>query len=82
MYDDKIVITSPGGLPSGISKEEYLTGNISYLRNPTVGNVFFRLGYIEIFGTGIGRIIENYELFAQKPTFEVFDNTVSVTLTV
>ena len=80
MYDDKIVITSPGGLPSGISKEEYLTGNISYLRNPTIGNVFFRLGYIEIFGTGIGRIIENYELFAQKPTFEVFDNSVSVTL--
>ena len=35
---------------------------------------------IEIFGTGIGRIIENYELFAQKPTFEVFDNSVSVTL--
>lgn len=80
MYDDKIVITSPGGLPSGISKEEYLTGNISYLRNPTIGNVFFRLGYIEMFGTGIGRIIENYELFSQKPTFEVFDNSVSVTL--
>ena len=80
MYDDKIVITSPGGLPSGISKEEYLAGNISYLRNPTVGNVFFRLGYIEMFGTGIGRIIENYKLFSQKPTFEVFDNSVSVTL--
>ena len=61
MYDDKIVITSPGGLPRGLSKEEYLTGNISYLRNPTVGNVFFRLGYIEMFGTGIGRILENYE---------------------
>ena len=56
MYDDKIVITSPGGLPRGLSKEEYLTGNTSYLRNPTVGNVFFRLGFIEMFGTGIGRI--------------------------
>lgn len=80
MYDDKIVITSPGGLPRGLSKEEYLTGNISYLRNPTVGNVFFRLGYIEMFGTGIGRILENYESFPQKPTFEVFDNSVSVIL--
>ena len=33
-----------------------------------------------MFGTGIGRIIENYALFSQKPTFEVFDNSVSVTL--
>ena len=80
MYDDKIVITSPGGLPKGLSKEEYISGNISYLRNPVIGNVFFRLGYIEMFGTGIGRILASYELFTKKPTFEVFDNSISVIL--
>ena len=80
MYDDKIVITSPGGLPKGLSKEEYISGNISYLRNPIIGNVFFRLGYIEMFGTGIGRILTSYELFSNKPVFEVFDNSISITL--
>lgn len=80
MYDDKIVITSPGGLPKGLSKDEYISGNISYLRNPVIGNIFFRLGYIEMFGTGIGRILASYELFTKKPTFEVFDNSISVTL--
>ena len=80
MYEDRIVITSPGGLPKGLSKEGYIAGNISYLRNPVIGNVFFRLGYIEMFGTGIGRILASYDLFTKKPEFEVFDNSISVTL--
>lgn len=56
MYPDHIEISSPGGLPYGISKEEYLSGQISMLRNPIIGNIFFRLKYIEMFGTGIKRI--------------------------
>ena len=36
----------PGGLPQGLSKEEYLSGQISILRNPIIANVFFRLGLI------------------------------------
>ena len=47
MYADRIEISSPGGLPAGISEEEYLNGQISILRNPIIGNVFFRLKYIE-----------------------------------
>src|SRR5690554_2110923 len=49
-FPDFVEVSSPGGLPSGISKEEYLRGQISILRNPIFGNVFFRLGYIEKFG--------------------------------
>ena len=51
MYSDRIEVKSPGGLPSGITKEEYMNGDISCLRNPILGNVFFRLHYIEMFGT-------------------------------
>ena len=40
MYKDRIEISSPGGLPAGISREEYLDGQISMLRNPIIGNVF------------------------------------------
>ena len=55
MLEDRIEISSPGGLPAGISEEEYLNGQVSILRNPIIGNVFFRLKYIEKFGTGIMR---------------------------
>lgn len=43
MYPDKIEISSPGGLPAGLSEDEYLNGQISLLRNPIIGNVFSRL---------------------------------------
>ena len=65
MYDDRIEIYSPGGLPAGLSKEEYLNGFISTLRNPIIANVFFRLGIIEKFGTGILRIKESYREITQ-----------------
>ena len=36
MFDDRIEIRSPGGLPSGMSESEYLDGQISMLRNPII----------------------------------------------
>ena len=80
MYEDKIEVSSPGGLPSGISKKEYLNGQISQLRNPILANIFFRLKYIEMFGTGIRRINESYKNFTVKPNFEIFENSIKITL--
>lgn len=80
MYEDKIEISSPGGLPAGISEKEYLNGQISQLRNPILANVFFRLKYIEMFGTGIRRINESYKNFTAKPNFEIFENSIKITL--
>ena len=80
MYEDKIEISSPGGLPSGISEKEYLNGQISQLRNPILANIFFRLKYIEMFGTGIKRINESYKDYAIKPAFEIFENSIKITL--
>ena len=80
MYEDKIEISSPGGLPSGISEKEYLNGQISQLRNPILANIFFRLKYIEMFGTGIRRINESYKDYAIKPAFEIFENSIKITL--
>lgn len=82
MFDDKIIITSPGGLPFGISKEEYLKGQVSKLRNPIIANVFFRLHYIEMFGTGILRIKECYKNYSIQPNFEISENSISITLPV
>lgn len=82
MYPDRIEIYSPGGLPSGISKEEYLKGYISRLRNPIIANVFFRLHLIEMFGTGIKRIMTCYEEYDVKPIFDISENNICVTLPV
>ena len=80
MYPDKVEITSPGGLPAGISQEEYLHHQISILRNPKLANVFYRLGYIEAFGTGIQRILYAYRQSRIKPDFQVTDHIIQVTL--
>ena len=80
MYEDKIEVSSPDGLPSGISEKEHLNGQISQLRNPILANIFFRLKYIEMFGTGIRRINESYKDYAVKPAFEIFENSIKITL--
>lgn len=80
MFPDRIEITSPGGLPGNVSREEYLNGNVSILRNPVIGNVFFRMHYIEMFGTGITRIKEAYIGNPIQPQFDITDNAIKVVL--
>lgn len=80
MFADRIEVASPGGLPDGTTEEAYLAGGVSVVRNPIVANVFFRLGYIERFGTGIPRIREAYESLDVSPQFAVRDSTVTVVL--
>ncbi len=82
MFDDRLEVISPGGLPSGISETEYLSGRISVLRNRNLANVFYRLGFVEIFGTGITRIKQLYESGLRKPDFEVTENTIKIVLPV
>ena len=80
MFDDRIEIVSPGGLPSGITEEEYLFGKLSALRNRNLANVFYRLGFVEIFGTGITRIKQLYAEALIKPDFEVSENAIKIVL--
>lgn len=80
MLQDRIEIKSPGSLPRGLTAEEYENGGISCLRNPIIGNLFFRLKYIEMFGTGITRIKHAYANARIKPQFNITDNVISVIL--
>lgn len=82
MFDDRVEIVSPGGLPSGIIETEYLSGRISVLRNRNLANVFYRLGFVEIFGTGITRIKQLYADGLRNPIFEVTENAIKITLPV
>jgi ATP-dependent DNA helicase RecG len=82
MYEDRIEINSPGGLPKGITEEEYLYGNISVLRNPKMAGVFYRLDIIEQFGTGIARINDEYADSISKPRFDITENNIKIILPV
>lgn len=80
MHLDKIIISSPGGLISDMSKEDYINGNFSYLRNPIIANVFRRLNIIAAFATGIKRINESYKKYVVRPIYNVTSSAISITL--
>ncbi len=67
MFDDRIEVVSPGGLPAGITAEEYLSGKLSILRNRNLANVFLQ--------TGIGRDIWNRNYTNQTTVCREFDKT-------
>jgi len=79
LYDNKFEIVSMGGLIDGITIDEIFKG-ISSSRNPNLANIFYRLKYVESFGTGIGRIMDSYERYDKKPIFDATENTFSIIL--
>jgi len=54
IYDDRVEISSPGGLPKGMTESEL--GVKSIPRNPAIANMLHRAGYIEKMGTGIKKM--------------------------
>ena len=80
MFDDRLEIVSPGGLPSGITEEEYLSGKLSVLRNRNLANVFYGLEFVEMFGTGITRIKQLYAEGLTKLDFEISENAIKIVL--
>ena len=75
IYDDRMEIYSPGGMPDGsmIQDRDPLTVP-STRRNPVLADVFNRLGYMERKGSGFGKIISGYEFQinyneSKKPSF-------------
>jgi ATP-dependent DNA helicase RecG len=82
MRRDAIEITSPGALPPEISWGEYMSGHVSIPRNKVIAGVLFRLGYIELFGSGIGRIRRAYEGRRQAPVFSASENLLKIVLPV
>ena len=78
MYPEKMTISSPGGLNEIYSIDDLKTG-ISSTRNPGLANVFYRLGYIEAYGTGIPRIMKQY-LHHGEPSIKVSNALFFITL--
>ncbi len=82
MFPDRIEISSPGGLPEGVSREAYLSDSLSVPRNPKLAYVFLRLNLIERLGTGVRRILEAYRDSDSQPGFSITDSSITVILPV
>lgn len=57
IFDSKIEITSPGGLPKSLTVEDIYSGR-SEIRNRVISNLLLKSGYVEQWGSGIPRMIE------------------------
>jgi len=73
IFSDHISITSTGGLPQEVTKEEFLMG-YSFPRNPELMRVFKDLDLVEQLGTGIIRILKVYD----KNVYEFSKNFIRV----
>jgi ATP-dependent DNA helicase RecG len=64
-------VSNPGGLPAGMTVEDLKQPHESKPRNKLVADAFFLIKYIEQFGTGIQRIINDcQEAGVPEPEFE------------
>ena len=79
LYDDHFELTSLGSLVKGLAIDDLYFG-VSQTRNPNLADIFYRLRYVESFGTGIKRIIETYENYDKKPLLLCSENAFKITL--
>ena len=57
LFDDRLEVENPGLLPFGLTVEDIKQG-VSRLRNRVIGRVLKELGFIEQWGSGIGRMTD------------------------
>ena len=70
MFDDRLEITSPGGMFDGSLIQNLEIKNIpSMRRNIVIADVFSRLHYMDRRGSGLSRILESYNDSIQKQKF-------------
>jgi len=78
VWDDRVEIMSPGGLPGHITVDNMRSEH--YSRNPRIMRVLKTLGYVEEYGEGVDRMFREMEArLMEPPMFEA--TTVSVTVT-
>ena len=73
IYDDELIVWSPGGLLLGLTLEELFKPHASKLRNKGVAEVFFDTKIIEQWGSGIEKM-QNYckRAGVPEPVFEEY----------
>lgn len=84
IFDDRLEISSSGGLPDRFTKEDFL-GGFSAPKNKELMRVFKDVGLVEQLGTGVRRILKSYpaDIYEFYPNFirvrfEFRENTLSL----
>lgn len=80
VFDDRMEVTSPGGLLQGVTVRKMREG-FSKIRNRALAQVFLYMGIIEAWGTGIPRLERQMnELGLPRPELYDMDTAFRVTL--
>lgn len=81
IFDDRMEIWGCGPLPNPLTVEDLKTTHESIRRNPLIAKFFFKIGFIERWGTGTQRIIKFcLENGLPEPLFEIKSGSLVVTL--
>ena len=75
MFDDRIEIISVGGLPEGLTLEEFYEGKSKPV-NLELQQIMVQLDYIEQTGHGVPLIVSRYG----KEVFDITENFITVTI--
>lgn len=79
MFDDRLEVHSPGGLPGYITIDNIVEEHFS--RNPRIVNGLYHWNYIEELGLGIDKMIEEMMKFGHPgPSFDPKPHSFTVTL--
>lgn len=80
IFDDRVEIRSPGGLPNTITLEALPLG-VHVLRNPTLYNMLLRMGLVTDAGSGFPRMIARMrDWTGREPTWRLEGNEFVVAL--
>lgn len=79
MFDDRLEITSTGGLRFGLTVEDLLTTHQSRPWNPLIAHVLQRQGSLESWGRGTTRMIELARI-AELPDPQLIDERLAFTV--
>lgn len=80
LYDDRLEVSSPGGIVRGFSLDRALSGQ-SRPRNEALAQAFLYMGLIEGWGSGIPRIMHEFEERGLRaPEFQDIDGMLRVNM--
>lgn len=81
IFDDRVEVRTPGGLPNTVTIEAMKLGAAHVLRNPAIYTLFSRMGLVTGIGSGVYRTIQWVrEAVGQEPEIYLAGNELVVSL--
>lgn len=78
VFNNRVEISNPGGLPKGLSKDNFGTRTLA--RNPLIASILNRIRYIEKLGTGVQRMRSTMEYVGLPEPEFIFNSFFTVVL--